>query len=175
MSFGWGLGAPDAVALIGTDLFVANYFAHPGHRVDHRGQRLHGSAGQGAPGLAYKFDSPQAMAVAGDDLFVANSGGNSVTEVNASTGALVEVIWARPTTSKARRRWPCRDDLFVANQDPRLGHRGQRLHGSAGEGDLGLGLQVRGPRAWRWPAATCSWPTTTAARSPSSTPPQERW
>jgi hypothetical protein len=41
---------------------------------------------------AYKFNEPQGMAVAGDDLFVGNGGGNSVTELDASTGALVRVL-----------------------------------------------------------------------------------
>ena len=40
------------------------------------------------------FKGPEALAVSGSDLFVANYYGNSVTELNASTGALVRVISA---------------------------------------------------------------------------------
>ena len=46
-------------------------------------------------GTRYKFDVPSALAVAGPDLFVANvrgAGRGSVTEVDASTGALVRVL-----------------------------------------------------------------------------------
>ena len=39
-----------------------------------------------------RFDGPQALAVSGSDLFVADLNGDSVTEVSASTGALVRVI-----------------------------------------------------------------------------------
>ena len=42
----------------------------------------------------YQLNAPGAIAVAGDDLFVANRGGNSVTELNTSTGVLVRVIAA---------------------------------------------------------------------------------
>jgi hypothetical protein len=46
----------------------------------------------GTTGSSYGFNSPVAAVVSGSDLFVANSGGNSVTEVNAATGALVTVV-----------------------------------------------------------------------------------
>ena len=53
------------------------------------------AAGSALPGvhvLGWGFSTPDAMAVAGGDLFVANYNGGSVTEVNASTGALVKVV-----------------------------------------------------------------------------------
>ena len=46
----------------------------------------------GAHVFGWGFDSPAGLAVSGDHLFVANSGANSLTELNASTGALVRVI-----------------------------------------------------------------------------------
>jgi hypothetical protein len=56
------------------------------------------------------------MAVSGHDLFVANGAGNSLTELDASTGALVRVISA----SSYRFNGPVAmavsgHDLFVAN------------------------------------------------------------
>ncbi len=42
--------------------------------------------------FGWSFDDPRALALRGPDLFVANYYGNSITEVSASTGALVRVI-----------------------------------------------------------------------------------
>ncbi len=47
-----------------------------------------GSAYTGIHVFGWGFDSPDAMAVSGSDLFVANRYGNSVTELDASTGCL---------------------------------------------------------------------------------------
>jgi hypothetical protein len=72
------------------------------------------AAGQSAD--AYGFDGPAAAAMVKGDLFVANSAGNSVTEVNASTGAFVAKIagprfkFQRPTAIQAVGA-----DLFVTN------------------------------------------------------------
>jgi hypothetical protein len=41
----------------------------------------------------YLFNNPQAMAVAGPNLWVVNEGGNSLTEMNASTGALIRTVF----------------------------------------------------------------------------------
>ena len=66
----------------------------------------------GAP----EFAAPSGVALVGNDLFVANSAGNSVSELNQSTGALVATISAtkfgfkRPTAIVA-----VGNDLFVAN------------------------------------------------------------
>lgn len=43
-------------------------------------------------GDAYNFDMPDAVALSGNDLFVTNYGNNSVTEMDASTGAFVASI-----------------------------------------------------------------------------------
>ena len=43
-------------------------------------------------GSGYKFDGPGQMALSGPDLFVVNNFGQSVTELDASTGALVGVL-----------------------------------------------------------------------------------
>lgn len=40
----------------------------------------------------YAFNNPQALAVAGSTLWVVNEGGNSLTEMNATTGAFVATI-----------------------------------------------------------------------------------
>ena len=64
----------------------------------------------------YNFSSPTSAAVAGADMFVTNGAGNSVTEVNASTGAFVSQISGRhykfqsPSAIEA-----VGTDLFVAN------------------------------------------------------------
>ena len=38
---------------------------------------------------AYLFNNPQALVVAGSDLWVVNEGGNSLTEMDADSGALL--------------------------------------------------------------------------------------
>ena len=40
----------------------------------------------------YKLDNPAAIAYDGQNLWVTNTFGNSVTEIDASTGALVQVL-----------------------------------------------------------------------------------
>jgi hypothetical protein len=40
----------------------------------------------------YLFNNPQALVVAGDDLWVVNEGGNSLTEMDTDTGALIRTI-----------------------------------------------------------------------------------
>lgn len=64
----------------------------------------------------YNLDAPTAVALVGDDLFVANQAGNSVSVLNASSGASVATIsggsfaFDRPTAIIAMGQ-----DLFVAN------------------------------------------------------------
>ena len=58
-------------------------------------QRALSDARSALPGprvLRWGFNRPDALTVAGDDLFVANNFGNSVTELDISTGALVRVV-----------------------------------------------------------------------------------
>ena len=47
------------------------------------------------PGRQYGLRNPAALAVGGGILWVANSLGNSVTEINASTGTLIRVLSGR--------------------------------------------------------------------------------
>ena len=85
------------------------------------------------------------MAVAGPNLFVVDNGGNSVTEVDIATGALVRVI------SAARYRFNNPDtlavdgqDLFVANQGVPLSPPDSATHlGSVTELDTVTGALVR--------------------------------
>lgn len=71
-----------------------------------------GSAKQGP----YGFNSPDAAAVSGADLFVANKAGNSISELNASSGAYIRVIAGAafklntPTALETISR-----DIFIAN------------------------------------------------------------
>jgi hypothetical protein len=63
-------------------------------------------------------DEPVALAVSGSDLFVANADGNSVTELNASTGARVRVISAAAYGFNGPDALAVSgSDLFVANAD----------------------------------------------------------
>jgi hypothetical protein len=74
------------------------------------------SAAAGQSAAAYGFDGPAAATLVKGDLFVANGAGNSVTEVNANTGAFVARIagpkfkFQRPTAIQA-----VGTDLFVSN------------------------------------------------------------
>jgi hypothetical protein len=58
------------------------------------------------------------MVLRGSDLFVANGGNNSLTEIDASTGALVRVV-SGPAYQFDEPSAMVRDgnNLFVANQD----------------------------------------------------------
>jgi hypothetical protein len=117
--------------------------------------------------------------VSNGDLFVANGAGNSLTELNASTGALVRVVsgpahqFDHPDSMVAGG-----SDLFVANG---YGTGG----GSLTEVDASTGALVRvvsgsayhfeEPGALALAGNTCSLRTMAGTRSPSSTLQQERW
>lgn len=65
---------------------------------------------------AVHFDAPDSAAVVGRHLFVTNGGGNSVTEVNASSGAFVATIsGARFGFDSPAAIVAVGTDLFVAN------------------------------------------------------------
>ncbi|MGO8876075.1 MAG: hypothetical protein ACLQNG_09980 [Acidimicrobiales bacterium] len=65
---------------------------------------------------SYGFRSPDAAAVAGGDLFVANRAGNSLTELNASSGVYVRTIFGtRYDFSEPTALQVIGPDLFVAN------------------------------------------------------------
>jgi hypothetical protein len=79
-SSGYELADPVALALSGTDLFVAN----DGSASGNPGSITEVDAATGAPvkvlsGPQYGFDGPAAMAIARTELFVANQSGGSVT------------------------------------------------------------------------------------------------
>ena len=118
---GWGLMGPEAMAVYGRDLFVANSFSYGFGSVT----ELDASTGalvRVILGPAYGFDYPDAMVVAGGHLFVTNSppsGSGSVTELDASTGALVRVISGpayRFDLSHVMAVYG--GDVFVANSPP---------------------------------------------------------
>jgi DNA-binding beta-propeller fold protein YncE len=83
----YGFAYPDALALNGDDLFVANY----GGSVTEM-NTLTGAVVRQISGPQYGFAYPAAITIDGNDLFVANYEGRSVTEVDAATGALVRVM-----------------------------------------------------------------------------------
>jgi DNA-binding beta-propeller fold protein YncE len=67
--------------------------------------------------VSYELDEPTAIASTGTDVFVANTKGNSVTMINASTGALVKVLsggsygFAEPVAISASG-----SDVWVVNE-----------------------------------------------------------
>jgi hypothetical protein len=75
------------------------------------------TASTGAEASAgYGLDGPTSAAVVGNDLFVANGAGNSVTEVNASTGVHVATLsGAAFEFDQPRAIVAAGADLFVAN------------------------------------------------------------
>jgi len=94
-----------SAVLVGAALITAGPAAARGH-----------STRPQSTGDSYGFSAPTSAAVVGSDLFVTNAGNNSVTEVSASTGALVSRISAR----RYRFQHPSAiaavgADLFVAN------------------------------------------------------------
>ena len=95
--FGWGFDSPDAVSSDGRHVWVAD---GAGNMV------IELSASTGAvvnvlSGSRYRFDNPDAVSSDGTHVWVANlgslappqpRGGTTVTELSASTGALVKVL-----------------------------------------------------------------------------------
>jgi hypothetical protein len=110
---------PAAMAVIGTDLFVANYGGG--------GSVTELDASTGAlmkvlSGAAYHFTRPYCLAVVGPDLFVGSGTldlkkpAGSVTEINASTGVLVRVLsGARYQFWDVGGMAVSGDDVFVLN------------------------------------------------------------
>ena len=104
---------PESMAVHGSDLFVADSGDNSVTEVD----VATGALGPGGPASsADSSDEPVAMAVAGPDLFVANADvalegsgaayeGSSVTEFNASTGAMVSVLSSPSTCSRSPTPW----------------------------------------------------------------------
>ena len=103
-----------------------------------------GPAVSGSQVLGWGFGQPNAVSSDGTDVWVANSGGNSVTELSASTGALVHVVLG----SKYGFDYPVAissdgTEVWVANFAGRLGDRAERGDGRPGSGHLGLDVRVR--------------------------------
>jgi hypothetical protein len=119
-------GLMGAVALLGASLVdpqllsqVALAAPAPGPSATVLHQLLQAGPGPRLTGprvFGWGFDYPDAVVLDGRDLFVANGGDTSVTEINASTGALVTVISA-PADQFSGPDAMVRDghDLFVAN------------------------------------------------------------
>ncbi len=88
--FGWGFCWPQALAVFGTHLFVANKF---GDSVT----ELNASSGglvKVISGPSYRFDDPVAITAAAGHLWVVNNASGSVTEINPNSGGPVKVISA---------------------------------------------------------------------------------
>ncbi len=101
-------------------------------------------------GSSYGFGGPVAMAVSGSDLLVANSSGNSLTEIDASTGALVQVIPGSAYGFQAPDALAVGgSDLFVANGVGNSVTEMNASTGGPGAGDLGFGIWVRRSRCSR--------------------------
>jgi PQQ-like domain len=143
---------PDAMALSGGHLFVANDTDSPDAS---SGSLTEVDASTGAlvrvvSGPVYQFNGPFAMVVSGHDLFVANAFGGyhhgfgfgSLTEVDASTGALGRVISAPAYkigfNGLVGGLVVSGQDLFVASSGG--GYHGQ---GSLTELDAATGALVR--------------------------------
>jgi len=87
-SAGYGLNAPTAAAVVGSDLFVAN---EAGNSVS----VLNASTGAHLATIAgprFAFNRPTSIIALGRDLFVANGAADSVTEIDGRTRSLVRTI-----------------------------------------------------------------------------------
>jgi hypothetical protein len=146
--------------------------------------------------LGWDFEGPTSVVVDGKDLFVADNASGSLTEVRASTGALVRVL-SGPQYGFDFPFAMALDgpDLFVANAGSQgvSSSSGTESIGSVTEVDASTGAVVRvasGPKygfdtlgRWSPTARTCSSPTPATAVVPgprwglsrSWTPRQVRW
>ncbi len=143
---GYGFSRPFALALDGTDLFVAN------QAIGAPGSVTEVDASTGAPlrvlsGSQYRFNEPQALTLDGAELFVANFADGSVTELNTATGALTKVL------SGPAYRFDGPDamtvggpDLFVANGEGSLTELPRRRHRKPCASGVRSGVPVRPKR-----------------------------
>ena len=107
---------PDAMVLDGPDLFVANTGVNNGSSVTELKASTGALVTPPANSRSLDVDYPTAMALNGRDLFVANSGGDSVTELDASTGAEVrELFGSAYEFNRPDAMVLDGPDLFVAN------------------------------------------------------------
>jgi hypothetical protein len=125
-SSAYQLVAPRVMAVSRDDLFVAHLTEDGDANAVTEINVATGALVRILSGPAYKFSDPSSMVAVGGDLFVANytgyrspllnAAGDSVTEVNASTGALVKVISApRYSLDSPDSMAVLGDNLFVAN------------------------------------------------------------
>ena len=87
-SAGYGLDAPIAASMAGSDLFVANQLGNSVTEIN---------ASSGAhvatiAGRSFGLNQPRAITSDGADLFVANGVGNTVTEIDPTNRSLVRII-----------------------------------------------------------------------------------
>lgn len=87
------LADPDAIAAVGSDVWVAN----SDYAAGRPGWISEFSAASGAlirvvAGREYGLTDPQALAVDSGSVWVADGNGGALTEVNAATGALIRVV-----------------------------------------------------------------------------------
>src|SRR5216683_1393602 len=85
----WASAAVVAVVVVAAIIFFATRPSGPIRQGVVRTGTVHVYSG-----ASYGFKHPWAIAVAGADAWVANYGGNSVTELNASTGHVVRILSA---------------------------------------------------------------------------------
>jgi DNA-binding beta-propeller fold protein YncE len=87
-SAGYGLNAPTSVALVGSDLYIANELGNSVSVVNaDTGVHVATISGQ-----SLSLDAPSAVVAVGGDLFVANGAGDSVTEIDTASRSLVRTI-----------------------------------------------------------------------------------
>lgn len=162
---GWGFGRPEAVATGGGHVWVMNESSSSIFELDASTGRLArvisgakyglgGSSltlGDGIGGIAY------GIAVAEAHVWVANSAGDSVTELDASTGSLVKVI-SRPR-DEFNAPWAIASDrthVWVANAGSNSvtelsasnGHLLKVLSSPIYGFDEPAGIAVEGGRVW---------------------------
>lgn len=83
----YGFDDPVAISGDGSDVFVVNEAGSVTEVDAENGQLV-----QVLQGSNYDFDGPSALLLNGTDGWVVNSAGDSVTEINLSTGSMVQVL-----------------------------------------------------------------------------------
>jgi DNA-binding beta-propeller fold protein YncE len=136
------LDAPTSVALVGSNLFVANGDNKSVTEV----KASDGTYVTTISGKHFGFDAPTAITGVGSDLFVANSGNDSVTEFSAAGHKHIRTIKG---TS-----YGFSDPIALASS------------GQDSERPRVRPTASPSRRAWRWPLATFSWPTVRPTPSP---------
>ena len=170
--FGWGFAWPQALAVVGSHLWVANRYGDSVTELN----TVTGALVRVIAGPAYGFDNPDAITLAAGHVWVVNNSGGSVTELDAANGSLVRVISGprfgldHPDAIAAAA-----GHVWVVNNSGEIGHRAGRRNGSLvrviSGPRFGLNIPTRSPRR----RATSGWSTTAGDRSPSWTPATAPW